>query len=322
MDIIILGQAEDDLLGTTQVIIDPQLQGRIQQAVKDIRQNEPDILKDITHIYALHSGNFGEWHSDDPHAVFLNIDRIETEVQQELKKGLTPEQAQHDVVKQEIETAIREQTGKVLVHEHAHVEAPEKGEPFAKQREESYELKSVGLRNFCSTKVASQVIKNTPPNQSRFAGRERNQLMSILSKLGYSVNDDGSVSYSRDPVEKDFTTVWDAIDHEKRVIANNKALIETHQGTVDPQLVQTKRDLIALAMERLKALQLWNKTYGQSYPLPGYIVNDLGEGQYSVTKEADSSEYTVDVEQRTCSCPAGIRGKQCKHLKAILWKLT
>ena len=47
----------------------------------------------------------------------------------------------------------------------------------------------------------------------------------------------------------------------------------------------------------------------------GYRFRILPRGVFVRTPEGDI--YRVDANRGTCSCPAGIRGKNCKHLRAV-----
>jgi len=178
------------------------------------------------------------------------------------------------------------------------------------------------LRQLIANRHVSAVKNIVAPNRRRYASRERGHLQTILSRLGYVIHNDGSITYTQEPVRKAFPNIFDAIDHEHQVIFNNSALVERNKENAATDLIQRKEELITLAKRRLNALRLWSKTFGQPYPLPGYVVTDNGDGNYTVLKEQDGTSYTVDINDQSCSCPGGQRGTRCKHLKAVLWKTT
>ncbi len=105
---------------SAKVIIDPLLRGRIEKAIEHLHRAEPDLLKDVTHIYALHTNNFGEWHSDDPTAVYLNLDLIEQRIKQLTQQGMNTKEAELESIEEEIRDAIQKQVALTLGHEATH----------------------------------------------------------------------------------------------------------------------------------------------------------------------------------------------------------
>ncbi len=121
---------------SAKVIIDPLLRGRIEKAIEHLHRAEPDLLKDVTHIYALHTNNFGEWHSDDPTAVYLNLDLIEQRIRQLTRQGMNEKEAELESIEEEIKDAIQKQIALTLGHEATHSkELGRGGEGTAEQAE-------------------------------------------------------------------------------------------------------------------------------------------------------------------------------------------
>lgn len=50
--------------------------------------------------------------------------------------------------------------------------------------------------------------------------------------------------------------------------------------------------------------------------LSSYEVQRVAEGVYSMRHPEKQEAYTVDAVKGTCTCPAGQKGKACKHLAA------
>lgn len=50
--------------------------------------------------------------------------------------------------------------------------------------------------------------------------------------------------------------------------------------------------------------------------LSSYEVQRIVDGVYSMRHPEKQEVYTVDVTKGTCTCPAGQKGKPCKHLAA------
>lgn len=48
----------------------------------------------------------------------------------------------------------------------------------------------------------------------------------------------------------------------------------------------------------------------------GGIVPTRHTGQYLATSSDGTKTYTVDTIERTCTCPAGLKGRACYHLVA------
>lgn len=122
-----------------QIVIDPQLKGRIEKAVENIYKNNPNLLRSVEYIYALHSGVLGEWRSSEPTAIYINLDLIEQQVEKAVQQGVSADQANTDAIKQAIEQAVQEQTEATVVHETEHSRTQGKGgEGVAESAEQQY----------------------------------------------------------------------------------------------------------------------------------------------------------------------------------------
>lgn len=123
---------------SAKVVIDPALKGRIEDIVEELHSQNPQLLKNVTHIYALHTNNLGEFHPDEPGSIYVNIDLIETKVREKVELGMSETEANNEVLKEAIEEAVRKQIGGTIVHETEHLENPTKGEGVAEVAEELY----------------------------------------------------------------------------------------------------------------------------------------------------------------------------------------
>lgn len=124
---------------SARVIIDPSLKGRIEDVIEELHNSNPQLLKNVTHIYALHTNNLGEFHPDEPGAIYVNIDLIETKVREKIElSGMNEQDANQEVLKEAIEEAVKKQIGGTVVHEVTHLERPGAGEGPAEQAEQTY----------------------------------------------------------------------------------------------------------------------------------------------------------------------------------------
>lgn len=173
-----------------QVIIDPELKGRIEQAVEEIYKNDPNLLKEVTHVYALHSGNLGEWRSDDPTAIYINLDLIEQQVKQAIQSGVPYDQANSEAVKEAIEQAVQEQTEATVVHETTHSRTRgEGGEGPAESAEQQYlqmrsQKKRVNVRL-----AATQQLRNLNEFAEILHQQAKKENRQILSQLKTNLGD-------------------------------------------------------------------------------------------------------------------------------------
>ena len=100
-------------LGTTRVEIVPPNK-YVSDAVEELQKAKPNVLLNITVIRTdLNKDVFGEYSSDEPHTIFLNMNKLINEVKTELA-GAT---------QQEIEKQIEFQTAVVTSHESGHQQA-------------------------------------------------------------------------------------------------------------------------------------------------------------------------------------------------------
>ena len=96
-------------LGSPNVSIEPEFKARIEKAVNTINQNNPGLLNDVT-VELLESGPFGRFTTTNPHTVYVNISKLESEIKSRLAGQ--PE----DVIQQELDNQIV----KTIMHEATH----------------------------------------------------------------------------------------------------------------------------------------------------------------------------------------------------------
>ena len=100
-------------LGTTRVEITPS-NSYVSDAVAELQKAKPNILLNIAVIRTdLNKDVFGEYSSDAPHTIYLNMNKLINEVKSELT-GATAK---------EIEKQIEFQTAIVASHESGHQQA-------------------------------------------------------------------------------------------------------------------------------------------------------------------------------------------------------
>lgn len=98
-------------IGSPRVAIEPQYQARIQKAVDLINQKSPGLLTNITDIIGqLESGPFGRFTTNNPHTIYVNIPKLESEIRSRLAGQ--PD----DVVQKELDNQIV----KTIMHEATH----------------------------------------------------------------------------------------------------------------------------------------------------------------------------------------------------------
>lgn len=142
VDRLIVRYAQGYPTTSAKVIIDPQLRGRIENAIEKINAAEPDLLRDVTHIYALHTSNFGQWKSDQPTAIYVNLDLIEQRIRQLIQQGMDQQQAEYSSIEEEVRDAIQKQLALTLGHEAGHAkDIGRGGEPSAEAIERRLEEK-------------------------------------------------------------------------------------------------------------------------------------------------------------------------------------
>lgn len=100
------------------VQIDPGLQSDIQEAVAEIRRNDPNFFKGVSKVVGYSGGEFGKVESEDPTIIHINLQKIKQKVQQDLGSEYKSSDPQHQKVFKE---ALKRSLVETLVHEKAHV---------------------------------------------------------------------------------------------------------------------------------------------------------------------------------------------------------
>lgn len=147
-------------IGSPRVAIEPQFQARIQKAVDLINQRDPQILSNVTDIIGhLDSGPFGRFTSNNPHTIYVNIQKIENELKSRLA-GQPEDVIQKELDNQIVKTLMHEATHQKDVSERGY--SSESGADAAEKKAEEFlppiELQSVSHRN-ASMVVFSYVRK-------------------------------------------------------------------------------------------------------------------------------------------------------------------
>ena len=99
-------------IGGPKVTIEPGFQDILQHAVDFVNKTYPDLLKDVTDVYGHvdKGGIFGEYKSESPHSVYVDVRNIEAEVKRQMP----------GVSEGEIKSQIGQQIVKTLIHEASH----------------------------------------------------------------------------------------------------------------------------------------------------------------------------------------------------------
>lgn len=122
-------------IGSTSVHVEPSNQN-VDEALKILSSKAPDVLKDVADIKTnLNKDIYGEFSSDEPHTLHLNVQKIESEVKNKLS-GQSEEQIKHEIINQ-IALVIAHESG----HEHAFNGTKDTSEAPAKQKEKEVQDK-------------------------------------------------------------------------------------------------------------------------------------------------------------------------------------
>lgn len=157
---------------------------------------------------------------------------------------------------------------------------------------------------------------------------ELTQTLEELAKRGVAIATDGSVLlifpvqyYTHQPDDGYFVpTVGHAISHLKRMIQN---LGEEHQT-----LIEEAKAVIPLLQ---KFIEAWRLHPEREQIFDPNIKNKISDTDYKITQspenpsqyeveKPDGTKYYCDVEEHTCTCPAGSKGLTCKHLNTLLFQ--
>ena len=124
-------EEHEENLGSPTVSIDPEYQARIQKAVDIVNQKEPGLLSNITDIIGrLSDGPFGRFSTNNPHTIYVNIQKLESELRSRLS-GQPEETIQQELDNQIVKTIIHEAT-----HQHEFSERGYSSESGPDQAEE------------------------------------------------------------------------------------------------------------------------------------------------------------------------------------------
>lgn len=153
-------EEHEENLGSPRVAIESQYQGRIQKAVDLINQKNPGILTNITDIIGhLDSGPFGRFVTNNPHTIYVNIQKLENEIKSRLS-GQPDNVIQQELDNQIVKTIMHEATHQKEVSEtgSSSESGPDAAEKQADQFLQPIELQSVSHR-MASMVVVSYVRK-------------------------------------------------------------------------------------------------------------------------------------------------------------------
>jgi hypothetical protein len=100
-------------VGSPRVTIEPAFAGAIQQAVDFVNKQYPELLRDVTDIFGHvdKNGLFGEYKTDSPHTIYIDIRNIENEVKKQMPSA-TDQERQQQIKQQIIKTLLHESTHK------------------------------------------------------------------------------------------------------------------------------------------------------------------------------------------------------------------
>ena len=122
-------------IGSTSVNVEPS-NPNVDEALRILSSKAPDVLRDVADIRTdLNKNIFGEFSSDSPHTLHLNIQKIESEVKNKLN-GQSEEQIKQEIINQ-IALVIAHESG----HEHSYNNVKDTSEVPAKAKEEEVRRK-------------------------------------------------------------------------------------------------------------------------------------------------------------------------------------
>ena len=145
-------------LNSPKVSIEPQFKDRIQKAVDVVNQKNPSLLTGITDIIGgLDVGVFGRFTTQNPHTIYINIQKLENELKSRLA-GQPDEVIQKELDNQIIKTLIHEATHQKEVSEtgHSSESGPDAAEKQAEQFLPPIELQASMLKMSYVRKMGDQ----------------------------------------------------------------------------------------------------------------------------------------------------------------------
>ena len=126
-DISKFAQTEENLsnVGSSNVAVEPS-SAYVSKAIDLLKSNTPEVLNNITDIKTvLDKDVYGEYNSQFPHTVFINLGKIERDVRAKLGG-----EAEEEIVRQ-IAIVIGHESG----HQHAYTQSQTTSEAPAEQKE-------------------------------------------------------------------------------------------------------------------------------------------------------------------------------------------
>lgn len=116
-----------ETLGTPDVVVAPQLQGEMKEAIERIKNDvDPNYFKNVSRIDVLMGGPYGQVTSDDPAVVKINLSKVKQEVKRQLAEKANQENVQFESGNPKHRAVFDEVLTRALIevvsHEKGHVE--------------------------------------------------------------------------------------------------------------------------------------------------------------------------------------------------------
>ena len=116
-----------ETLGSPEVVVAPQLQGEMTDAIQRIKQEvDPEYFKNVSRIDVLMGGPYGQVTSDDPAVVKINLPKVKQEVKRQLAEKANKENIQFNAGDPRHQKIFDEVLTRALIevvsHEKGHVE--------------------------------------------------------------------------------------------------------------------------------------------------------------------------------------------------------
>jgi len=131
-----------------------------------------------------------------------------------------------------------------------------------------------------------------------------------LETLGYFIYEDGDIWYTDPPVTYPLYNLEAAIAHERKVSVN---------GPTTERQRKAQQALLLLEQFRNKWIKIKSKLYTpKSFLGPGYKVLPKANDEFEITSP-EGKVYTINKKLKTCTCPAGAQGRECKHVREVMY---